>query len=212
MYRYCTYPVEIKQKYLRLSIQNGQNIIDMRRAVDRWCQIGKNEKMIDVNDAVLCILHLELRCSKKKVGNLLNDGFLHRKQAKLVKEYIEKVENVVNKGKIGLSSHQNQWRFPSNAGNDGVATDFSLKGEVSKNILSKSDRLIPIALQYHSKSYRDEWKIVLSEYQRVLDILNGQKEFPKEDILEFQQIADNYSNKWANLTGRDGQTNYKHFI
>ena len=153
MYRYCTYHVEIKLKYLQLSIRNGQDIIDMRREIGRWCQIGKNEQTIDVNNAVLCILYLELRCSEK-IRNLFNDVFLHRKEPKLVKEYIGKVEKVVNEGKIGLSSHQNQWRFPANTGNDGVATDFTLKGQVGKNILSKSDRLIPIALQYQPKSYR----------------------------------------------------------
>ena len=86
-------------------IQNRQDIIDIRCAVDRWFQIGKNKKIIDLNNAVLYILHLELRCSEKKVGNFLNDYFLHRKQPKLVKEYIEKEENFVNEGKIGLSSH-----------------------------------------------------------------------------------------------------------
>ena len=70
MYRYCTYPVEVKQTYLRLSVRNGNYIKDLRRAIDRWCQVGTNDKLIDVNDAVLCILHLELRCTENKLSNL----------------------------------------------------------------------------------------------------------------------------------------------
>ena len=112
MYRYCVHLVEVKQRYLRISIQNGQHIIDSRRAIQIWAPVGQEDKMIDVNDAVLCILHLELRCSENKISNLLNDGFAHRKEPKLVDDYIKRVENVVNEGKINISSHQNQWTFP----------------------------------------------------------------------------------------------------
>ena len=60
MYRYCSFSVEIKQKYLKLLVQNGKQVIDMRRAVDRWCEVGKEDKLMGVNDAILCILHPEL--------------------------------------------------------------------------------------------------------------------------------------------------------
>ena len=71
MYRFCSYSVEVKKKYLRLSIQNGNDIIIMRRAIDWWCKVGERDKMIDINDAVMCILHLELRCSEKKKATYL---------------------------------------------------------------------------------------------------------------------------------------------
>ena len=118
MYRNCSYSVEIKQKYLRLSIHNGNNVITTRRIVDKWCQVDENGKIIDVNDAVLCILHLELRCSENKIGNLFNEGFVHRRQPAVIKEYTQKIEDVVNKGKIEKSTHQNQWSFPINKENN----------------------------------------------------------------------------------------------
>ena len=88
MYCFCSYSVEIKQKYLCLSICNGNDVITMRRAVDRWCQVGENNK--------LYILHLELRCSENKIGNLFNEGFVHRRQPAVIKEYTQKIEDVVN--------------------------------------------------------------------------------------------------------------------
>ena len=212
MHRYCAFSVEIKQKYLRLSLRNGQHIIDMRRAVDRWCQVGENEKMMCVNDAVLCILHLELRCSENKIGNLLNEGFTHRKRPELVNDYTRKVEDIVNEGKVGQSTHQNQWKFPINKGKDGVATEFSLKGEAGKDILAKSDRIIRVALAHHAATFRDEWNAVLLKYQEVLQFLNRRTLFSESDIITFQKLADEYSEMWARLTGRDGQTNYEHFV
>ena len=38
-------------------------------------KLSKTKKTIGVNNAVLYTLHLKLRCSKNKVGNLLNDIF-----------------------------------------------------------------------------------------------------------------------------------------
>ena len=135
MYRYCTYPVEVKQTYLRLSVRNVNYIKGFRRAIDRWCQVGTNDKLIDVNDAVLCILHLELRCTEKKLSNLWNEGFTHRREPKQVTDYTEEIEGIVNEGKIGNSTYQNQWTFPTNKAKNGVSSDFSLKGNLAKAYL-----------------------------------------------------------------------------
>ena len=167
---------------------------------------------MDVNDGVLRSLHLELCCSENKIGNLFNDGFAHRKQPKLADDYISEVGKNVKKGKVGLATHQNQWRFPINKERNGVATDFSLKGGAGKNILSRSDQIIHVALQYHSGEYRKEWQEVLQKYGDLLEYLNPRYDFTEDDIREFQKLDDDYSEKWASLMGREGQTNYEHFI
>ena len=93
-----------------------------------------------------------------------------------------------------------------------MASDFSLKGELGEKILQKSDEIIHVALCYHSALYRDEWKTVLQKYQEVLMFINRRYEFSLDDIIEFQKLADEYGELWASLTGRDGQTNYEHFM
>ena len=212
LFGYCTYPVEIKQKYLLLSVRNGEHIKDLRRAIERWCPIGQNDKMMDVNDAVLCILHLELRCSENKIAHLLNEGFSHRKNKALIDEYKSEIELIVNEGKIGRATHQNQWSFPINKGNDGVANDFSLKGEFGKQILKKSYRLVEVALRYHTQEERNDFNAVLGKYEDVLKFMNRRTFFDESTIQEFQSLADEYSAMWRNITGRDGQTNYEHII
>ena len=84
LFSYCGHSVEIKQKYLRLSIQNSEYIKDLQCSIDFWCAIGTNDKQIDVNNAILCILHLELHCSENKMLHLLNEGFTHRKSKQMV--------------------------------------------------------------------------------------------------------------------------------
>ena len=212
MFIYINYSVKVKQKYLRLSVQNGEYIKDLRRAIERWCEVGTNDKLIEVDDAVLCILHLELRCSENKLAHLFNDGFAHRKTKALIDKYISEIEAVVNEGKIGLSTHQNQWTFPINKERDGVASEFSLKGEFGRSILAKSSRLVDIALKYHTQTERDEYNAVLSKYHEVLKFLNRREEFSPQMIQEFQKLCDEYGQMWRDVAGRDGQTNYEHNI
>ena len=76
--------------------------MNMRRAVDRWCEVGEKEKLMYVNYDVLCILHLELWYNKNKIGHLFNGGFNHQKQAKMVTDYTDEIDTIVNKGKVGF--------------------------------------------------------------------------------------------------------------
>ena len=167
---------------------------------------------MEVNDAVLCILHLELRASENKLAHMWNEGFAYRKSKALVEEYAKGMELIVNEGKIGRTTYQNQWQFPINKTNDGITSDFSLKGGFGKSILSKSDRLIDVALKYHTQQERNDWNLVLEDYQDALQFINRRTEFKKGDVQESQAVADRYANSWRELCGRDGQTNYEHFL
>ena len=78
---YCLSSAEVKQKYLKLYIHNGAHVIDLRCAIDWWCEIGENDKMIEIYEAVLCILHLELHYSEQ-IGITLEPGFHSPKNPK----------------------------------------------------------------------------------------------------------------------------------
>ena len=49
-------------------------------------------------------------------------------------------------------------------------------------------------------------------YNKVITFINRRTHFTDADICEFQQLADEYGAKWREVAGRDGQTNYEHFI
>ena len=215
MYRHCTLPLELKQKALRLSIRNGEYVIDMRRAVKRYEDLkADGSMMMEINDAILCSLHLELRINETKTSNVFNIGFAERKTPALCNEYMEDVEKIVNKDRIGRLSHQNQWRFPSNKARNGVRDDFSLKGDAGKNFLSKMDRIVPLAFKYHDSNDKneEEWFEILKLYDEIKLTLNKKETFTDEMIYNFQDLVDKYFNKWVKIAGRDGMTNYVHFL
>ena len=49
-------------------------------------------------------------------------------------------------------------------------------------------------------------------YNKVITFINRRTHFTDANIREFQQLADEYGAKWREVAGRDGQTNYEHFI
>ena len=112
MYRELNQDLEHMQIVLKRTILEGVEIKLMRTAIDRWQNVGENRKQIDLEDAIFCSLHLELRVNEAHLGGLFNEGFTHRQTGRMVDEYVEAIEVVVNEGKLGLSTHQNQWRFP----------------------------------------------------------------------------------------------------
>ena len=79
---------------------------------------------------------------------------------------------IVNEDKIGKATHQNQWSFPINNRNDGVANGLSLKGEFGKEILKKSYWLVEVVLKYHTQEERNDFNSVLEKYEDVLKFMN----------------------------------------
>ena len=98
---------------------------------------------------------------REKIEHLVNEGFAHRKTNTMITEYKDNIESIVNEGKLGRSTHQNMWTFPINKTNDGVASDFSLKGEMGKMVLSEGSRIVDVALKYHPQKYCNEFNAIL---------------------------------------------------
>ena len=69
-----------------------------------------------------------------------------------------------------------------------------------------------MALRYHTQQERDDFCAVLEKYQEVLKFLNRRMFFSDTNVREFQAVADEYGTIWRDVVGRDGQTNYEHYI
>ena len=77
---------------------------------------------------------------------------------------------------------------------------------------NKIDKFLEEVLKYHSQRYRMEWKEVIISYLEIIEIILIRKPFTDEMIYSFQDKVDKYYEKWINLTGRNGMTNYIHFL
>ena len=112
----------------------GVEIRIMRVAINQWTKVDENGKQITLEKAIFCTLHLELSVNEAKNGGVFNEGFTHRQTGWLVDEYVENIENIFNKEKLGMSMHQNQWRFPISKDWKSIDSGFSLKNALSREM------------------------------------------------------------------------------
>ena len=59
---------------------------------------------------------------------------------------------------------------------------------------------------------RDAWKKCTDLYASTMNKLKSWKVFKFEDVYDFQNTADDFMEVYIFLTGRDGMTNYFHFL
>ena len=97
------------------------------------------------------------------IANIFNLGFANRWTPAICKEYYKAVENIVDEGKVGKNSHQNQWSFPINGTKNRASGQFLLKGQAGRKILAKMDRIIPLSFKFYDN--RDEM------FNKLIDIL-----------------------------------------
>ena len=144
------------QDILKLSVIKGVEIKQRRVAINRWSNVGENQKLMSLEEAIFCTLHLELCVNKGKIGGLLNKGFTHCQTGRLVDKYVQSVQQIVNRGNHGQATQQNQWRFPLVKDKKSVETGFSMKNNLSRAMFGRINEIIVEALKFHRESYREE--------------------------------------------------------
>ena len=107
----------------------------------------------------------------------MNEGLKHRQTCRLVDEYENNMQLIVNKDRLGMSSHQNQWRFPISKDRKSIESGFSLKNNLSRSMFLKIDKLIDEALKFHTNDYKVEWKNVIVDYLEIIEIMLIRKPF-----------------------------------
>ena len=133
-------------------------------------------------------------------------------QQKMVEEYISDIEKIVNRGKLGLATHQNQWIFPLAKDGNSLKSGFSIKNKLSWSMFLKIDDMIEVSLQFNTQQYCMEWRDIITHYLDILDILLYRKPFSNKMIYDLQDKLDIYYVKWVKLCGRNGMKNSIHFF
>ncbi len=59
---------------------------------------------------------------------------------------------------------------------------------------------------------RDTWHDMISQYSMAMVILRKRSEYTDEDITRFQNLIDDFFQKYVSLTGSEGITNYIHML
>ena len=111
----------------------------------------------------------------------------------------------------GDHHHPGQWWFP-------LTDDKTLVNKVSMSngptceFIDNLDGLIQPVIPDDDNLCQEKWLGAIAAYNSMINAARSRAEFSNDDIGAFQDLVDDFYEKWINLHGKKGMTNYFHMI
>jgi hypothetical protein len=203
--------VEEWRTALRMSVAMEQYISFLEKG-RAWSNNGhETVPLVEVVELLIpCILHLENRIAEKIVTIILRkglDNYPGQKEA-----YIGIIQDVFRKQILGTEECPSQWRVYHDKDSNGNITidPVSFRNNVGRSILSKIDVLLEATIQRESD--RATLVIALTKYREAMALLTVHRELTEEEVDMFQDLVDDFFEKWLQIFGHEGVTNYIHLL
>jgi hypothetical protein len=166
---------------------------------------------IKIENQVPCVLHLH-KCVIENVLTLLFtrslDELASGKKTKRIK-HTKRLQSYVNTIAFGSDTKPGHWKCPIKNGDE--VCDCSLTDMQAKYIAEKLGDIIEKAFTL-DKSRKDDWNEVTKKMTWILTTLRQREDFTDEQIVIIGLRLDEWTVDWISLVGREGMTNYTHFM
>jgi len=186
-------------------------IMEQRYSIIKGVLEAKNEdRMILIEKAIPCLLHLENRISEAIIRLILLRA-LHffEDDTHATAEFILEVERYVNEKIFGEPDAPSGWKFPYEEKRLG---EVKFSNWRARRIIEEFDGLADLCIPETELELRQQWKGIATQYLEVIRLLRRKKNFNSNQIDAFQQKADSFFMNWLALVGYDGITNYVHML
>jgi hypothetical protein len=168
---------------------------------------------ITIRQAIPCILHLENRCGEKIIKLLLLEGYNRENITKAQQDQlILDVEAVVNHRVLGTVHRKSNWRVTTgvDADNRTVIGDQSMPNTHVQKFMDHFEELSQLCIIDEERL--GKWNEVISLWVNLMEFAGKRSDFSEEEIVEFQDQADDFFERWIDLTHLDGLGNYFHLV
>ena len=192
----------IEREYdIMKSVIDGRNKMDIERL-----------PYISVEQAIVCILHLENRVSETILKKLMTEGIesLISDSNESEMEVITKFEDVLNNVIWGNEVKPSQWKVPVDSNKNTIIGAFMINNGMARRLVDKFDSLLSVIQMNDDK--KQQWTKCVKYFKDMVLILRQKEDFTDERIEEFQVLADKFFHTWITLHGTQGVTNYIHMI
>ena len=116
---------------------------------------GKNDNssamnpLILVEQAILCVLHMENRCGEKMLKMLLINAMesLETQPKQVITKFLEDIENKINTDILGSPYKPSQWRIPTDENKNCMVGSIAMDNRSTRRIINHFECLIDIAVQ-----------------------------------------------------------------
>jgi len=158
-----------------------------------------------------CILHLENRVGEKIVTSILRhalDDFRGRKD-----DFIEKMNDVFKRKLFGSDVSPSQWKLPVTKEAKQIKIDHvQVRNNVARCIVKNIDIIIEAACPPERIDLQMELFVAISKYRSAMELLTLHRELTEVECDQFQELIDEFYEKWINIFGDEGITNYIHML
>jgi hypothetical protein len=201
--------MELRRARVRSVLRTYEVALSMARTVEAGNYAGA---YISIRQGVPCILHLENRCGEKFLKMLLLEGYDALPTDTLKNQFLKDFEEVVNTSVLGSANRRANWRLAVGKDKDNrqCIKDQTLPNTHVRKFLAKFDLLAALCIT--SLTRRADWEATILLWNGVMQSARRRDDFNDDDIEEFQSAADDWFEKWIQLVGRDGLTNYTHIV
>ncbi len=161
---------------------------------------------ITVRQAIPCILHLENRCGEIIIKLLLLEGYNRENITKSQQEQLRlDVEEVVNTRVLGTPSRKSSWRVNTAVDKDNrkVISDQSMPNTHVRKFLNHFEELSELCIIDEERL--EEWNEVISLWINLMEFARKRSDFTEDEIIDFQDQADDFFDRWIDLKHRDWQ-------
>jgi hypothetical protein len=181
---------------------------------------GNDNALFLFINAVPCILHMENRSGIKILTRLFMKGLGCAKdnklptprvlsQSKRVEHFLQTVLDVLNMNTWGSDDSPSQWECPYNVKEKQIDT-IALDNGRTRKAINNLEALAEVC--FFDDAEKARWIDCISHCRSSMELCRMKDDLTDEDIEEYQEEADLFFQKWIELNGRAGITNYIHLL
>ena len=169
-----------------------------------------------------CILHLENRMGLKLTQTAIEKGMASAiegtlsyltevaSQEERVNLFIKKVQSVVNGASmLGYDDVPGQWQVPYDT-NAKKMDPICMDNTRVRKVIDSMDDLIDVCIA--DPALQTRWKRAVGNYREGMVLMRSRNVMTDEEIFSYQRYMDYFHQEWIFIAGRDGISNYEHFL
>jgi hypothetical protein len=168
---------------------------------------------------------LEIRVGIKILSMILTEGIKNAASFQILKEevdvnrrgaskkcskiYIEKMHKIFTEEIWGTHDKPATWNIPYNE-DDQCLEAITMCNQSTREVMKKISLIIDKSI--FDEDRKEKYKLCIQNYTNALNILRKKEDLTNDEIFEFQNEIDKFSNIWIELNQRAGITNYIHLL
>jgi hypothetical protein len=125
---------------------------------------------------------------------------------------ISNFESIVNSSVLGTPRRKAHWRMNTGRDKDNrvVIGNQSMPNTHVRRFLDHFEELAELCLIDEDRL--EKWNDVVSLWINLMEFSRKRSDFTEEQIVDFQDLADDFFQLWIDLKHRDGLGNYFHLV